>query len=208
MIFFGTGDRSDPGETSVVNRVYAVKNDWASTTTLDESDLVDVTLDLIQLGDETQKALVQAALDSADGWYFELENPGEKVIASPRVYGGVVYFTTYTPSSGTESNIDDSDPCAISTVRGVGRLYAVNFKTGASVLNLSSEVETGADGAVELGKKDRSVAIGTAIPSAPVIAVLAGGARIFIGVEGGIVSLPTIATPDMYTYYWTQMFRP
>jgi hypothetical protein len=83
-------------------------------------------------------------------------------------------------------------------------LYAVDYKTGGSVLELSSEVET--NPAVALGKKDRSVAIGTAIPSAPVIAILAGGARIFIGVEGGIASLPTVATPDMHTYYWTQIF--
>ena len=207
MIFFGTGDRSDPGETSVVNRIYAVKNDWASTATLTESDLVNVTDDMIQLGTETEKASIRALLESAYGWYIELENPGEKVVASPRVYGGVVYFTTYTPSSGTESDSDGSDPCEVSTVRGVGRLYAVSYKTGASVLNLSSEVEKDhSDITVDLGKKDRSVAIGTAIPSAPVIAVLAGGARIFIGVEGGIVSLPTIATQDMYTYYWTQMF--
>ena len=58
----------------------------------------------------------------------------------------------------------------------------------------------------DLGKKDRSISIGTAIPSAPVIAILADGAQIFIGVEGGIVSLPTIATQDMYSYYWTQVF--
>jgi len=207
MIFFGTGDRSDPGETSVVNRMYAVKNDWTSNATLTDSDLVNVTDDLIQLGTEAEKASIKASLDSAGGWYIELENPGEKVVASPRLFGGVVYFTTYTPTSGTASSSDGSDPCAVSTVRGVGRLYAVNFKTGASVLNLSSEAETDSSGiAVELGKKDRSVAIGTAIPSAPVIAVLAGGARIFIGVEGGIVSLPTITTQDMYTYYWTQMF--
>jgi type IV pilus assembly protein PilY1 len=166
---------------------------------------VDATDDLIQLGTEAEKASVKAALDSADGWFIRLENPGEKVVASPRVYGGVVYFTTYTPSSGTED--DSDDPCAVSTVRGVGRLYAVNYKTGGSVLELSSDVETdGDEHSVALGKKDRSVAIGTAIPSAPVIAILAGGARIFIGVEGGIVSLPTIATQDMYTYYWTQMF--
>ncbi len=204
-IFFGTGDRSDPGETSVVNRMYAVKNDWASSATLTDSDLVDVTDDLIQLGTEAEKASVTATLESAGGWFIRLENPGEKVVASPRVYGGVVYFTTYTPSAGTEG--DSDDPCAVSTVRGVGRLYAVNYKTGGSVLELSSDLETDhSGGSVALGKKDRSVAIGTAIPSAPVIAILAGGARIFVGVEGGIVSMPTIATQDMYTYYWTQMF--
>ncbi len=88
-------------------------------------------------------------------------------------------------------------------------MYAVDYKTGASVLELSNEVETDPSGNVVdvvLGKKDRSVAIGTAIPSAPVIAILAGGARIIIGVEGGIASLPTITTQDMYSYYWTQIF--
>jgi len=50
------------------------------------------------------------------------------------------------------------------------------------------------------------ITIGTAIPSAPVIAIFENGARIFIGVEGGIVSMPAIATPDMYRYYWHQKF--
>jgi hypothetical protein len=58
----------------------------------------------------------------------------------------------------------------------------------------------------DLGKKDRVIAIGTAIPSAPVIAILENGAQIFIGVEGGIVSMPAIVTPDMNRYYWHQMF--
>jgi len=157
------------------------------------------------LGTAEQKAAVKSSLDSSDGWFFKLENVGEKVVSSPRVYGGVVYFTTYTPPD--VSAPDPSDPCAVSTVRGVGRLYAVNYQTGASVLDLSSETETDNAGQpVDLGKKDRSIAVGTAIPSAPVIAILAGGAQIFIGVEGGIVSLPTIATTDMYTYYWTQIF--
>ena len=57
-----------------------------------------------------------------------------------------------------------------------------------------------------LGKKDRALSVGTAIPSAPVIAILGGGARLFIGVEGGIVSLPTIATQDMFRFYWNQIF--
>jgi len=205
MIFFGTGDRSDPGKTTVVNRIYAVKNDWASSATLTESDLVDVTNDLIQLGTDAEQESVKTALQAAGGWFIQLENLGEKVVASPRVYGGVVYFTTYTPSDGTEGV--EGDPCAVSTVRGIGRMYAIDYKTGASVLELSSETETNPAGdPVDLGKKDRSVAIGTAIPSAPVIAILSGGARIFIGVEGGIVSLPTIATQDMYTYYWNQIF--
>lgn len=205
FIFFGTGDRTDPGETTVVNRIYAVKNDWSAGATLTEADLVDVTDNLIQLGTDTEKAAVKSGLDNSYGWFFQLENAGEKVVSSPRVYGGVVYFTTYTPASGSAPN--PSDPCAVSTVRGVARLYAVDYNTGASVIDLNSDTETDNDGqTVELGKKDRSIAIGTAIPSAPVIAILAQGAQIFVGVEGGIVSLPTISTQDMHTYFWTQIF--
>jgi type IV pilus assembly protein PilY1 len=202
-IFFGTGDRTDPNETNVENRFYAVKNDWSVVGTLDETDLLDVTDNLIQLGTEAQKLATKTSLENGNGWFIRLENPGEKVVASPRVYGGVAYFTTYTPDTTPPSG----DPCAASTVRGIGRLYAVEYKTGASVSEFSSEVEYDGDGnAVNLGKKDRVITIGTAIPSAPVIAILQSGARIFIGVEGGIVSMPAITTPDMNRYYWHQMF--
>jgi type IV pilus assembly protein PilY1 len=204
-IFFGTGDRENPGNRSVINRFYAVKNDWTATSTFTESDLVDVTSNLIQLGTAAEQQQVRTSLENAKGWFIQLENPGEKVVASPRVYGGVVYFTTYTPSE--DSGIDPEDPCVASTVRGTGRLYAVHYLTGAAVHEFSTEAETDSSGnPVSLGKKDRSLAVGTAIPSAPVIAILGGGARLFIGVEGGIVSLPVIAIQDMYRYYWNQIF--
>ena len=203
-IFFGTGDRTDPNETNVVNRFYAVKNDWSGGGTLDETDLVDVTADLIQLGDAADKLATATSLENGKGWFIQLENTGEKVVASPRVYGGVAYFTTYTPDT---SGGGGGDPCAASTVRGVGRLYAVDYKTGASVSDFSADVEIDGDGeVVTLGKKDRVIAVGTAIPSAPVIAILEDGAQIFIGVEGGIFSMPAIAAPDMNRYYWHQMF--
>ena len=96
-IFFGTGDRENPGDTTVVNRFYAVKNDWASTSVLTESDLVDVTADLIQLGTAEQQQQVKTNLANGRGWYIRLESPGEKIVSSPRVYGGVVYFSTYAP---------------------------------------------------------------------------------------------------------------
>jgi type IV pilus assembly protein PilY1 len=204
-IYFGTGDRENPGDTSVVNRFYAVKNDWTATAPYTESDLVDVTTNLIQLGTAPEKAAVKSALETHKGWFIRLENSGEKVVSSPRVYGGVVYFTTYTPSD--DSGIDPGDPCAASTVRGVSRLYAVDYKTGGAVHEFSTTPENDNSGnAVSLGKLDRSLAVGTAIPSAPVIAILGGGARLFIGVEGGIVSLPANATPDMHRYYWNQIF--
>ncbi len=65
MIFFGTGDRANPEETGVVNRIYAIKNEWSGTgyfSTLTETDLLDVTDNLIVLGAATQRA--QAAFRS------------------------------------------------------------------------------------------------------------------------------------------------
>ncbi|MGD8522181.1 MAG: PilC/PilY family type IV pilus protein [Desulfobacterales bacterium] len=212
-IYFGTGDRADPSETDVVNRFYAIKNDWADTTVdLTESDLVDVTDDIIQLGTTEQKEAVFDELEAGKGWYIRLENPGEKVVASPRVYAGIVYFTTYTPADPAVG--DPEDPCAVSNVRGEARLYAVDYKTGGSVYDFNPTVELGGEGEeVPYGKLDRIKTIGTAIPSAPVIAILesdenglGGGARLFAGVEGGIVSLETKETPDMYRYYWHQLF--
>lgn len=202
-IFFGTGDREKPGNTSVVNRFYAVKNDWSSTSVLTESDLVDVTADLIQLGTAEQQQQVRTNLENGRGWYIRLENPGEKIVSSPRVYGGVIYFSTYEPSASTGP--DPDDPCAASTIRGLARLYALNYQTGASMHHFSNETETDNSGnTVSLGKKDRSIAIGTAIPSAPVVAILGGGARLFVGIEGGIAGLPAIATQDMHRFYWNR----
>jgi type IV pilus assembly protein PilY1 len=205
-IYFGTGDREDPGSTGVVNRFYAIKNDWTATSPLGESDLVDVTEDLIQLGTAEQKQAVSESLELKKGWYIRLGGSGEKVVSSPRVFAGVVYFTTYTPSS--DGGGDNPDPCAASTASGVARLYALNYKNGASVSNFSAsgETDTAGNPVSGLGKLDRSLIVGTAIPSAPVIAILAGGARIFIGVEGGLVSLPAVASQEMIRYYWNQIF--
>ncbi|RPJ73140.1 MAG: hypothetical protein EHM15_07565, partial [Desulfobacteraceae bacterium] len=84
-MFFGTGDRENPNDRTVVNRFYAVKNDWTATSTLTESDLVNVTSNLIQLGTAEQQQETRNLLEIRQGWFFELENPGEKVVSSPRV---------------------------------------------------------------------------------------------------------------------------
>jgi type IV pilus assembly protein PilY1 len=202
-IYFGTGDRENPRDRTVVNRIYAVKNDWTATTPLTENDLVDVTDNLIQLGTAEQKQQVRNLLNSKKGWFIRLPNSGEKVVSSPRVYAGVVYLTTYTPAQDDVSN----DPCETSGANGQGRLYALDFKTGASVTNFSDSTETDGEGnTITLGINDRSKVIGTAIPSAPVITILRGGAHIFVGVEGGVSSLPVVAGQDMYRYYWNQIF--
>jgi type IV pilus assembly protein PilY1 len=205
MIFFGTGDRADPEETGVVNRIYAVKNEWTGTgfTTLTENELLDVTDNQIVLGDATQRA--QAALDLANkkGWYIRLENLGEKMTSKMTVFEGVVYFTTYTPESGGPP---PADPCVDVSGRGEARLYAVNYKTGEAAFEWSTIYEEdGEHNEVVKGKYDRTMIIGTSIASAPVIAILPNGPQLLVGVEGGIANQRLNNTRTMNTFYWRQM---
>jgi type IV pilus assembly protein PilY1 len=206
MIFFGTGDRADPEETTVVNRIYAVKNPWedpATFTTITESDLTDVTDDLIVLGTAQEKIDARNALLNSKGWFIQLENLGEKVTSSITVFNGVVYFTTYTPESGSGGG---GDPCVIVSGRGEARLYALNYKTGEAAFEYCDDTETDGDGNdVTQGKLDRCKVIGTSIASAPVIAVLPSGPQIYIGVEGGVLTENPNATVSLNTYYWRQL---
>jgi type IV pilus assembly protein PilY1 len=204
-IYFGTGDRADPEETGVENRFYAIKNNWVDND-LTEADLVDVTDDLIQLGTAEQKQQVATDLEEKKGWYIRLENSGEKVTSSPIVYGGIAYFTTYTPVSG--GGPAPGDVCGVSTARGEARLYEVNYSTGASHIDYSpvEEIDQETGEAAELGKLDRVRTIGTSIASAPVIAVLESGPQIYIGVEGGIVKTDAVSKVELNIYYWRQIF--
>jgi type IV pilus assembly protein PilY1 len=212
MIFFGTGDREHPEDSifgpTVVNRIYAIKNEWKNPAppTLTESDLTDVTDNLIALGTASQREAAEVALDASKGWFLRLENPGEKMTSSVTVFGGVLYFTTYTPESSAGPS---SDPCNVASGRGQSRFYALKYRTGAAAYNYSSDVETNADGeVVEKGKKDRSKIIGTSIASSPFVAILPGGiAKIYIGTEGGVKTEDPVATTDMNMYYWRQILQ-
>lgn len=208
IVFFGTGDRADPSETSVVNRIYAVKNDWEEAggfSTITEADLVDVTDNLVQMGTEEQKTQVREALENAKGWYIRLTHSGEKVVSTPTVFAGTVYFTTYTPEGG--GGADPDDPCAASAARGLARLYAVDYLTGGAVHDFSDTTETDAGGdTVERGTEDRSKEIGTGIPSQPVIAIREQGPKLYIGKEGGVSPEDPAASTDINVFYWRQLF--
>jgi len=203
-IFFGTGDRADPKETGVENRIYVVKNYWDDPpTTLTESDLKDVTEDQIVLGDAQEQVDTRDALTNSKGWYIKLDQyPGEKVISAVTVFNGVLYFTTYTPDTGTPP----TDPCEDVASHGTARLYALDYKTGEAAFEWSDIVETDEDGnTVHKGRHDRSMAIGTSISSAPVIAVLRGGAKGIVSIAGGGLTFNINDTVNLHTIYWKQM---
>lgn len=211
-LYIGTGDREHPDLTSTVNRIYGIKNTWSSTwTTLTEASLEDVT-------DYNYTATVLSNLQSpgGHGWFIKLNvNSGEKVVSSPLIYNGIVFFTTYTPSAVAASAY--TDECYSGGNLGVGRLYALDCKTGKAAMNLDESNDTTTTDAsgntvtTEVkARSDRSTTLGVGLPSSPTLVVTKdGGAMLIIGTggPGGTTGAPAIAIPSASKanmYYWKQ----
>ena len=192
MLFWGTGDRANPKNESVLNRIYALK-DRDPGAALTEANLYDATENLIQDGaDQAERQAALTALNNAEGWYIDLdENPGEKVLAPSILYFGVAYLTSFTPTAGSAV-----DPCYVG--EGTARLYALAYKSGAARIDFDDDDD--------LHKNDRSKIIGTAIPSGVVIAIIQGKGASYIGVGGGIFTADVINRAAIIRIYWRHVF--
>jgi Tfp pilus tip-associated adhesin PilY1 len=93
-----------------------------------------------------------------------MPNTGEKVLAEPSVFSGVVYFTSYVPPSG-------SDPC---NAAGTSKLYGVTFNTGGGTFDSG-------------GSKVRSMTLGAGTAMAPVISFNPYGNQpdLYVTLSGG-----------------------
>jgi len=236
-LYFGTGDRAHPLNQAVLDRLYAVydrsvydyKYYAPRLSLITEADMVDLTEDNLQAANPVDPP-ADLNLDSCDlsnnqsvdctllrlysddyyGWFIKLDqNAGEKALANPLVYNRVAYFTTYTP------NLITDDPC-LSGNLGVGKLYALKYKTGEAAFNLdlnndtefssntNARAETGEDGVV-LRRSDRSGTIGSGIPAPPTIILNEGGAKdseLLIGSGGGISIVQTKQGGGTVPIYW------
>jgi type IV pilus assembly protein PilY1 len=147
-IFFGTGDRYHPNNTSS-NRFYGIKENTTMTnaTHLTESNLTNLS---------------SGSGSVSQGWYVPLAS-NEKVLASSDVFNSVVFFTTFTPVTAAVCGGGGGD----------AKLYAINMTTGDAALNLTSgAVLTPGTAALAMGKT-----IGTGIPSKPIIIMSESGNR-------------------------------
>ncbi len=145
-VYFGTGDRNHPNNAST-NRFYGIKENTTMTngSTLTESSLTNVTSGS---GTVTQ------------GWYVVLAN-NEKVLSSADVFNKIVFYTTFTPVT----------TAACGSGGGNAKLYAVNLTSGDGAINLS----TGAKLASGQGALTTAKAIGTGIPSKPMVIIRQSG---------------------------------
>ncbi len=143
-VVFGTGDREKPLTTTVQNGIYAVRNTWTNTTPYTETDLTDLSLDLIQVGTTDEKTSTVRALASSKGWYIHFPDAGEKLSSPIIITNGQLYFTTYVPSAS--STTASTDPCEGVGATGVSYLWSIELETGIPVDDSkTSEIETGVD---------------------------------------------------------------
>jgi len=188
-VYFGTGDRDNPmllrSGGAPIDRLYAVKdrneNNEAFSArvvpngVLVEGDLTDLTSNVLQDPTDPAYASTLAALNAAEGWILQMAGDGEKVLASPIVFYGMVLFTTFIPNT---------DPCSYG---GSASIYAVDYLTATAVMDLD------ADGNID--RYDRSTDIGHGIPTEVVITIDATGkSNAYIGAGGGII-LVDLTTP-------------
>jgi type IV pilus assembly protein PilY1 len=193
MLFFGTGDREAPKITTNIDRLYAIK-DKNSGTILKEINLVNVT-NYYSLSADDQAAMLND-IKTLSGWYVILEDSGEKSLATPVVFFKVAYYTTFAPTFGSSE-----DPCFVG--EGTARLYALDYATGEAVFNMDLTNDTG--GTV-IAKGDRSLVIGTAIPSGVVITIIGGKVASYVGVGGGVFMPQLATTRSMFPLHWKLVF--
>jgi len=187
MLFFGTGDRENPKDTSFINTLYAVKDKNPTTPLTESNDLVDVTQDLLQDPNASQsdKLDLLNQLKVKNGWYIRLsQNSGEKCLAESVVFAGAAYYTTFSPTLGSPDDI-----CLVG--EGQGRIYALKYKTGNAAFNLDDSNDIGETPVIK--REDRLMGIGTGIPSGVILTVIGGTVTGYAGVAGGVYS-PTLST--------------
>lgn len=187
MLFFGTGDRENPKDTSFTNTLYAIKDKNPTTPLTESNDLVNVTQDLLQDPNASQsdKLDLLNQLKVKNGWYIRLnQNSGEKCLAESVVFAGAVYYTTFSPTLGSPDDI-----CLVG--EGQGRIYALKYMTGNAAFNLDDSNDIG--GTPVMRREDRVMGVGTGIPSGVILTVIGDTVTGYAGVAGGVYS-PMLST--------------
>jgi hypothetical protein len=220
-VFWGTGDRENPKNTTTVNRFYAAKNYYTSNGVYFDSPnnignaqiinennakMLDVTSwSNNSTANSARKTQLQ---NSKQGWFIRLilnddgtvgtTSTGEKVVSSPVVYDGIAYFTTYTPYTMPLTD----NPCSTATqTTGKGRLYVLDFETGDPVFNY-----TGNHNDKATSPADRFIPLGDNMPTGVTLVSTPQGMRVLVatGTGGYYGAAGHSLTRLPRTEYWRQ----
>ena len=153
-LYFGTGNRANLTEMNTARNNELIGLNTAGTQGIGECPTPHGAYNETNLTNETGISGIGTL--TSDGWYITL-SPGEKVVSSPTVYDGIVYFDTYIPSAA-------SNACGL----GTAKLYAVYYLNGGGTITISGTAAT-ISNTITGGGAVQSLTIGSGVPSAPVI---------------------------------------
>ncbi|MFV0277201.1 MAG: pilus assembly protein [Parahaliea sp.] len=172
-LIIGSGDRTNPNATDVDNWLYLVRDqavlpyvtkrptstecvdaataDFRCTLPLKDSDLFDITSNVLVDGTVLEKAAAKSSLINAHGWRYAFQGFGEKGLSKSVTLDGKVYVTTFTPANLLET-INVCEPQA-----GKGTLYSFDLYTGdregssmGPILPDTPSIYFGEDGSVHI----------------------------------------------------------
>jgi len=134
-IAIGSGYRGHPLNTSMQDRLYAVRDflpftpltqaQYSALTVIHDADLTDIT-----------SSVTPTIAPASPGWKLLLNQPGnswvgEKVLTAASTFNDQILFTTYTPGASSSS----AGSC-IPTI-GTNKFYAISVFDGSPVANLN-----------------------------------------------------------------------
>jgi type IV pilus assembly protein PilY1 len=157
-VFWGTGDKTDPASlTNPAGYMYGIKTcsfNNGNPKPCSRNDLVNISS-------------YCSAASTANGWYLQMPNNHEEVLASPLVYNGVLLFTSFLPAAG-------SSACSKT---GTSYLYGIKITSDSAT---SCTVGQGG-----LTGSATSVAIGSGMASTPIVSIgPSGSVNLHISTSG------------------------
>jgi len=149
-VVMGSGDRADPLDVGgiTVDFTYMIKDRHTSV-----GSGVDTGLTHVDFGDVTSNCLQTdggCVVNLTHGWRLQMEEPGEKVMATPLTVTGKTFFTSYLPQAGGGAT-------ACTPSEGGGRLYAVSLQNATAVMNYDTSDDDPNNPDEPTTKNDRSV---------------------------------------------------
>jgi type IV pilus assembly protein PilY1 len=163
-VVVGSGNRANPLDSGGVTSdyLYMIKDRGTAVGTG-----VDTWLQHADFGDVTDNCLQDdpnCSVNLEDGWRLNMQDSGEKILATPLTVTGKVFFTSYLPRGGSAATA-----CAPS--EGAGRLYAVSLQNATAVINYDTSDDTSDDPDAPNSTADRSVELISAGIPAEVVSI-------------------------------------
>lgn len=181
-IYFGSGDREDPMGTGT-GRLYAILDGDPSPSPYSESNLTDFS----SLLSDIDQATFATMGKTKNGWFMDMPNTNEKILARPVVFNDQLFFTSFEPTMNLCGG------------GGVARLYGLRLNLRAEA-GTAAAVGAGVLQVTGLSGRQRSFIIqGGGIPSSPVISMSQDqGAILYLGTTNSSLQAIEVDSPSAF----------